>query len=382
MKKLWVVLAGVILSSAILWLPFWLRLPEFPGWGWDMSKGMDTVFANFDGPNYLIVAKTWYDKTLIRSSFSNPLPLEYYPAHLPLYPALISVFNALMRGTWAMLFTTLLGSIFCFYVFFVMAKEMVGEKKAKWLCLVWLILPARWLVVRSVGAAEPWFIGFILASIHAFKKEKYGWEGIFGALAQLTKSPGILLFGGYGLYLLIEGGWPRLAGFQGRAIKRWLKAWPILLIPVAGLGLFYFYQWRVGDFLAYFHSGDNFHLFWPPFSIFSPRGQFWTGDFWLEEVIWIWMIYGLGILRLWKKGWKVEASFASVFYLSTLLVAHRDLSRYILPIAPLVLLGWSGVILKKEYRWLLYLLILPVFLYSWNFLLNNTAPIADWSPYL
>ncbi|MBI1872006.1 hypothetical protein HYS10_01160 [Candidatus Collierbacteria bacterium] len=153
-------------------------------------------------------------------------------------------------------------------------------------------------------------------------------------------------------------------------------------MPASVAALFSFYFLQTGDFWAYFHSGDNFHLFWPPFTIFSPKGKFWTGDFWLEEMIWLWLIYGLGLLKLWQKKLKIEAIFAGLFFTTTLFDAHRDVSRYILPIAPLVLLGWEKTLLRKEFRLLLLILILPIFLFTWNFLLNNQSPVADWTPYL
>ena len=123
-------------------------------------------------------------------------------------------------------------------------------------------------------------------------------------------------------------------------------------------------------------------MFFPPFSIFSPVGRFWTGDFWLEEVIWLWLIYGLTVTRLWKKKLYTEALFSGVFFLSTLFVAHRDIARYSLPVAPFAVIAWKEILGKKEFRWILVMLILPIFLYTWNFILNNQAPIPDWAPYL
>lgn len=366
-----------ILATLVVWLPFVLKIQNLPGWGLDFSKGMKAVWSNYDGPNYLVVAKTWYDKEVVRSAFSSPLPLEYYPAHLPLYPALIKVFDLFLPGPWAMLLVTLAGVVLSSFIFYKFVSDFKLSKSAKVLALAMILIPARFLAVRSIGSPEPWFIFFILASIYGFKKQNYLLAGFWGALAQLTKSPGILLFGGYLFYFLLEM-W-QAKKFFGR--KHW-RAWPILLIPLAAVAVFTFYYLKTGDFWAYFHSGDNFHLFWPPFSIFSPKGRFWTGDFWLEDVIWIWLIYGLGIIKLWSKKLRIEAIFAGLFFATTLFVAHRDVARYILPIAPLMLIGWEKTIQKKEFKIILLLLVVPIYLYTWNFLLNNQAPVADWAPYL
>src|SRR3990167_8816246 len=327
-----------LLTTLIVWLPFYLAVPELSGWGVSFETGMQAVWRNFDGPFYIIVSKTWYVKEAVRQTFSVPLPLEYYPAHLPFYPATISVLELLFNGPHAMLLSTLIGSILAFCMFFKYLSEFRLSRNPFGLTLVLMFLQARLLIARSIGAPETWFLFFILASLYCYKKDKYWGAAAFGALAQLTKSPAVLLFS--------------------------------------------FYKMQAGDFLAYFHSGDNFHLFWPPFSVFTPKGKFWTGDFWLEEVIWLWLIYGLTVAKLWKKKLYPESFFAGIYFASTLFVAHRDIARYSLPLAPMALIAWREVVSKKEFRWVLILLILPIFLYTWNFILNNQAPIPDWAPYL
>src|SRR3989339_239646 len=335
MKKL-ILAAVVVMSTIFVWLPFLLKL-DLPFWNLDFSEGSKILWQNYDGPNYLVVAKTWYDKVKILNTFSSPLPAEYYPAHFPLYPALISILDVFMRGPWAMIFVTLTGSILAFLAFFRLLTEFHLSDNPKWLTLVFLFLPARWMAVRAIGSPEPWFIFFILMSLIYFKKGKYLAAGVFGALAQITKSPAILLFGAYGLMFLAE--W-----WKNKKLN--LKMWPLLLQVAAIPLLFWFYKWRTGDFWAYFHSGDNIHLFWPPFSIFSPLGETWVGSFWLEDVIWTWLIFGLGVLKLRDKKLTVEYYFSGLYFVSTLLVAHRDISRYILPIAPLVLIGWGESLQK------------------------------------
>lgn len=360
-----------LVSTAVFWLPFLAKLPALPGWSLDFSSGLKTIIANFDGPNYLIVAKTWYNHNLIRRQFSAPLPLEYYPAHLPFYPAVVATLDLFLSGPVALILATLLGTLLAVSAFYLYLRQLRLDQ-ALWLSILFLFLPARFLVVRSVGSPEPWFIFFLLTSLIFFNRRRYWPAAVFGALAQLTKSPGILLFVAYAVNWLIDFYRTRRAD---------LKQLPLLLIPASVLGLFAFYRLQTGNFWAYFNSGDNFHLFWPPFSIFSPQGQFWTGDFWLEEVIFVWLIYGFTALRLIRQH-RPSGLFALVFFASTLFIAHRDLSRYILPIAPLALVALQPVFIKKEFKLLFAILIVPIYLYSWNFALNNTAPIADWTPYL
>ena len=108
----------VLITTFLVWLPFYLRLPELPGWGLRFGDGMPAVWRNFDGPFYIIVSKTWYNKEAVRQAFSVPVPLEYYPAHLPFYPALIALFDVIFNGPNAMLFATLVGSVLAFWMFF------------------------------------------------------------------------------------------------------------------------------------------------------------------------------------------------------------------------------------------------------------------------
>jgi len=362
----------VAFTTLVVWLPFVLKI-NLPGWGMDFSAGTKILWQNYDGPNYLIVEKTWYNKEAIMKAFSTTQPTEYYPAHFPLYPVIISVFDSILKGPTAMLLATLLGTVLCFLMFFRYLSEFKLSINPLWLTIVFLLFPARWLALRAIGSPEPWFILFILSSIFYFKKEKYLLAGIFGVLAQLTKSPAVILLGAYAVFGLIES-------IKYKKIQ-W-KYWPLLLQAVAVAGLFWFYKIRTDDWLAYLHSGDNMHLFWPPFSVFAPQGQVWVGNFWLEDIIWTWLVFGIGIMKLREKKLSIEYYFAGLFFLSTLFVAHRDIGRYILPAAPFVLIGWDKLIQKKEFKTVAVLLIIPILLYTWNFLLNNTAPIADWAPYL
>jgi hypothetical protein len=371
-----IILVGLaVLSVFLVWLPFYLRLTNF--WGLDFSEGVFVLWKNFDGPNYLIIAKTWYDKFLISRNFSNPLPLEYYPAHWPLYPAVIYLLDLFLPGPWAMLLASLLGVVIFYLVLYKFLVRFGATKiQAFWLGVVSLVLPARWIALRAVGSPEGWFMAFILLSLMAYKNKKYWMAGVWGALAQLTKSPAILLFASYGLYEMVQI--VRQKKEVAVAAMNWMKT---ALMPAAILLVFGLYYLRTGSFWAYFNSGDNFHLFWPPFSLFG-KGGVWVGDFWLEEIIWLWLLYGVGTARLWLKNKKLLASFAGLFFASTLFVSHRDLSRYIMPIFPLMLVGYKDVLMKKEFKWALGIVVIPAFLFALNFILNNTAPLADWAPYL
>jgi hypothetical protein len=373
-KEIGSIILITLASTLLLWLPFFGGFSQFLGFPIPPG-GLKTILANYDGPNYLVIAKTWYQKKLIAKNFSLPLPLEYYPAHFPGFPFLIYLFDQILPATTAMLSVALLTSILAALAFYFFITKLKLSQNPFWLTLIFLFLPARYFITRSVGAPEPLFIFSILASFFFFRKKKYWPAGFFGALAQFTKTPGILLFGAYGLYLIYD------LGREKKSISRLFRSYPLALIPLTALAVFLFYQTQTGNFLAYFQSGDNFHLTSFPFQALN-SGRSWLGGIWIEDMIWLYLIAALGIISLFKQKLPDLGIFALVFYLATLFVAHRDISRYSLPIWPFLLIGLDPFLQKKEFK-IAFLIILPaIYLYGLNFILGNSAPIADWTPYL
>lgn len=376
-------LALTLIPVILVWLPFLAGFEKF--WGIPLpQKGFGTIAANFDGPYYIVVAKSLYNPEYIQANYSFPLPAIYYAAHYPLYPLLIRLIAYLpqVNYIYAMILATILTTILAFWSFYKLVCLAGLKKEAMWLTLVFAIFPARWLIVRSIGSPEPLFLFLIMSSIYFFIKKKYWAAGIFGVMAQLTKPPGILLFFAY-LIALIAPHWTNLA-YQ--TATEWVKklpwkAYPILLIPTALLALFIFYGQKYGNILAYFHSGDNIHLFFPPFQIFNPS-QPWVGTFWLEEIIWLYLLEAVGVMLLIKQKQTAFASFAGIFFLSSLLVAHRDIARYSLPLVPFLFVAYHKFLSSNLFKWTLLILIIPIYLFSIAFISNNITPIGDWGPFL
>lgn len=362
-----------LIPTLLIWLPFFLRVKSF----WTIplpQQGMATIVANFDGPLYLAVAKTFYDPSLLGSNYQFPLSNEYYSAHFPLFPILIKVFSPILGHPYSMLFVTLFSSVMALYFFYIHSREYLSKENALFLTAIFSIFPARWLIVRSVGSPEPLFVALILASIYYFRKEKYLFAGIAGFLAQMTKSPAILLFVAYLIQIII----PHIKNLKKIDIKKYL---PLLLIPAGILVVFTIYGVRYGDFFTYFKSGDNIHLFFPPFQIFNYSAP-WVGTFWLEEVIFIYAIGVLGIYKLYQEKMTMYFYFTLTFFVSLLFVAHRDLLRYTLPIVPFLLIAFREILIKKEFKIVLAVIIIPIYLYSLAFISQNAMPIANWNPFL
>lgn len=370
-----------IVPTILIWFPYFFRLGNV--WGIPLPKeGMATVVANYDGPLYIAVAKSMYSKEEI-SNFEFGLPSEYYAAHFPLFPLLIRLIGKFTGYPYALLGVTLASSILAIYFFMKLIEEYVEKNDVLWITLVFSLFPARWLIVRSVGSPEPLFMAGIIASLYYFKRKKYLLAGIWGVVAQLTKSPGILLFLAYLIYIL----YPRLKIAASTTFTRWRNIidskaiFSILLIPLSLLLVFVYYKNVFNDFFAYFHSGDNIHIFFPPFQIFN-YSQPWVGTFWLEEIIFVYLIGAFGLFKLIKMKEYAVSLFVGIFFISTLFVSHRDLIRYSLPIVPFLFIAFSDSIIKKEFKIVMIILIIPIYLFSLAFISQNAMPISNWQPLL
>ncbi|MGA2910224.1 MAG: hypothetical protein ABSE04_00275 [Candidatus Microgenomates bacterium] len=381
-KGLIAIVAFSLIPTLLIWLPFLLRVGTF--WSIPLSQnGMATIVANYDGPLYLVVAKTLYNKGQIESNFQFPLPAEYYTAHFPLFPLLIKAFGVVINYPYAMLIVTLLSSILATYFFMRLISQFVDKKEVLFLTFLFTIFPARWLIVRSVGSADPLFVASVIASVYYFKNKKYWLAGIWGAVAQLTKSPGIILFISYVIFLLIPIIKNNILSPAGKWIQNLnlKKTFPIFLIPLTLLVVFGFYKIVQGNFWAYFQSGDNIHLAFPPFQIFNYSAP-WVGTFWLEEIIFIYLFGALGVYKLFQKKEFELATFAATFFALTLFIAHRDLLRYSLPLVPFLFVAFSDVLVKKEFKFAIFIIIIPIYLYSLAFISQNVMPISNWAPFL
>jgi hypothetical protein len=373
-KHLFSLVSITIVSTLIFWSIFYFKIPNQIGF---KNTSLETIYSNYDGPNYMVIAKCGYNKDCIRNTFSLPLPLEYYPAHFPGYPMIIRLFNFVLPLNKAMLLSTLVGSIFLTIISYNFFKLYLNPKKSYWLSLILIFFPARLFILRTIGAPESWFMATILASLYFFKNKKCFLAAIFAVFAQLLKTPGILLLVAYLVYALYE-----LFSQKIDFVKFIKKYFFFTLVPISILTVFYIYQIQIGDFWAYFNSGDNFHLSSLPYSVFISTKS-WINTIWLEDVIYIYLFSLTGVYLLYKKyKFKMVTIFTGVFVFLTLLVAHRDISRYIAPAYPFLLLAYSKYLNKKSFK-IIFLIILPaIILYAINFVSGNYISISNWSPFI
>jgi len=372
----------VLLSTVLLWLPFLLKTNSWFGLN-IIHSSFDYVYRHYDGPLYIIPAKTFYDPSLLKTYNGSSLvgiSTSYFAAHLPLYPILIRVGKEILvtiglKGQnllylKSMLSVNLISTVLLSGLFYFILKKFKLTAKPFLLTTVFLFLP-RFLVVRSIGAPESLFMLLILSSLYFFEKEKYLLAGLFGGLSVMTKTPGILLFAAYCLV------------FVEKLIKNKQVNWKwlgVILIPTGLFVVFLIYWHQMGDFFAYFHSGDNIHLVFP-FSVFNFQ-KMWIGTAWLEDIIFYFFLYGLTVITLKDSKHRSFYYFTLVFFLATTFVQHRDISRYSLPLWPMAVIAFEKFFTSKKLIIVGVFMLIAIYLYAWNFMSFNVMPIADWKPYL
>lgn len=375
-KDLVILAIAVVGSTLLVWAPFILRVKSFWGLSYP-GTGLETIWRNFDGLNYIAVAKSLYNQQILSDQFSSlGLSPIYFASHFPAYPALISVFAPFFGFLNSMLFVTVFFTILSVWIFYLLVRDFKLSTNPLWLSLVFLVLPARWVVVHSVGAPEPVFIFLILATFYALRKNWFLPAAILSALAVLTRAPGVILVAAAVLSVVLiwlTNSAKKLANFP----------WRILLFiagPLAIFGLFWLYKIQYGDFLAYFHSGDNIHLTFPPFAVFNSN-QFWVGTFWLENIIYVYLLMVGATLILWKKKLYDLAIFVGLYFVAASFVAHLDIGRYTIPAFPIVLIAFEKWITTREFKIVLAILLIPIYLFTQNFLLGNISPVVDFTPF-
>lgn len=363
----------VLISTAALWLPFFPRISSLFG----LSKPNNqlnflSIYKNYDGPLYIVAGKSLYNPKLINAlKLEMPENVKYFAAHLPFYPLMIRLFSPFFGYLKSMLFVNLLFTILLVLFFYYLIRKFDLTRRPFLLLIVFLFLP-RFLVVRSIGAPESMFILFILLALFFFEKSNYLWAGIFGALAVSTKTPGILLLPAFFLVIL-EKLLKNNKDFNWRFLY-------LLLILLGLLAVFGLYWKQYGDFLAYFHSGNNIHLV-SPFSVFNFQKN-WVGTAWLEDVIFYFFLYLLTVLFLKNTQHRSFFYFSLVFFIALIFVEHRDIARYSLPLWPMSCIAYGRFFTSKKFLLSVLILLPAIYLYAWDFLAYNVMPIADWKPFL
>lgn len=335
------------------------------------KEGMNTVFRNWDGPGYLIVAKTLYDPALINKI--NPFPYlaaTHFAFQFPGFPLVIRLFSFIGWNE-SMIFVSQLFALLFSIALYFLIKEVNPKANALVVALLSVFYPARWFIVSHVGSTEPMMLFFITLFMIFVLRKQYLAAGIAMGLAQLTKPQGIVFFAGIALWCLYR--------ILCRAnIRQVISEFtPFLFIPLALTLVFTVYYFRYGDFFLFLQNGAFPTMQLPPLKVLvatSIKGfelGFWTG--WLEFVIYNYILYLLGIVLLFEKRLYFFGVVALVYFFPVLTFVQADMARFILPILPFIYVGYAEILSKKPVYTTLFLSLPMVFLFTVGYINYNVA---------
>lgn len=363
---------------------FFVYVPFLLGWEKLLflnieNPGFFNIIRNWDGPNYIVVGKTMYDTAEIPKYLINNLSLEYYTAHLPLYPILMFLVAPLVGWLYSGVLVTLIFGVLLNILFYSIAKKYT--KYPLFLTFIFTVFPGRYFIVRSIIAPETLLVFCTLLSIWLFDEKKYWRASLAGLFAVLTKIQCLFIFPAFAAVFLER--WIQKKGKQWQLVPQWHWHYlSILLIPTGVLVLFGFYYVQTGDFFAFLNAQKDNQLFFTfPYAHFNAENP-WALTGWLEDVVLYFfamfvLVASLAFSK--QRSWFYFALFYTVFLV---LIPQRDITRFSMPLAPIFFLHFQEFFTSRTVRIALICILPAIYFYAINFMLNNQAPISDWTPFL
>jgi len=253
-----------LLASAVLMFVVWRgTLFAFDLFGLSLTPGMGKCQPNWQvfGPDhpllngffrwdsgwYLNIAKRGY-----RYHEDGTSSVAFYP----LVPYLARYLGSVTGGVpVAALIIVNAATVGAIYYLRRLGALLYGDAVGKLASILLLVYPTS-LFLASFYTEAP-FVFLAAASMYFYFRERYLLCGVFGCLAMLTRSTGLVLFAAYGADVCWR--------LYRRETRLRLSMLSLLLIP-AGLGLFMFMQYyQVGDALAFSKTMKYWgrHPAWP-----------------------------------------------------------------------------------------------------------------------
>ncbi len=318
----------------------------------------DVLIRHFDGPNYMVVAKTFY-----RPTETNPMPgyvstPNYYAVHLPVYPAAVRAIAEITGYPAGLLLATaLFGGLSAAAL--VLYLDVVRPGVA-WIpfVLAFLLLPPRSLLYRAIGATEAPMALFVLLAAWAFHRERTRLAFLFATLATLTRINGVLV-----VFVLVVA---------LMAKRRYALALGGGVLSGIGLGLVLLWQGLVLKTpLAFLqiHSGKREFIPFQYIRDLLDKGD-WVGG---ELLVGLFVFHGLAAARLWARDLKFEAGLVAAHMALFSVLRETDLSRYFVTVAPFAfVMAWEDVFTNRKVSLVLlsFLGILGA-VYAWTSMPQN-----------
>ena len=326
---------------------------------------LQLLYQSWDGPLYVVVARSFYDPKLTELVNTVGLPNNYFANCFPLYPLFIKLFS--FTGYWrASILVTQLFTLAFVIAIYNFIKKVYPKEKLNWIALPLIFFPARWFSITHIGSSEPLFLLLVTISLISLSKKAYFQSAVFLALAQITRHAAIWFFMGIAGYLLFAWLSKKLTFKKAFRIGA-----PYLLVPLALICVNLFFYSRYQDTSIWFanvQKASYFQLI--PYHIFSLN----SGVIWRESLVFDYLLYLGGVLILFKEKKYIFAFLLLFNVLPLIFLVQEDLSRIALSGLPLLYLAYHKIIANKTFQLALLLLVPAIYLYSFQFLNYNISP--------
>lgn len=350
-KEIFIIIAVYVASTITFYAPFVIK------------KRFDVVERNWDGPAYIVIAKTLYDpKLMIKDNYIHKyLPhAEQFANKMPLYPIAIRLFSFLTYEK-AMLFVAWAFGLLSLLMFYLLLKYLKINNSLM-LAVIYVFYPPRWFVMEKVGGVEPTMIFFVLSSLLLYFRKQYFFSAFALMLATFTKINALLIFMSYvAIFLTIDR-------------KNIRKLVYYFLSPAALLLTFIYFAFVYGNFWVYFSSDTRCYeyvsLFKKLYGVFDASACY-VGSISLEEIFWFYAVAFLTIITLYKKRkWDLLIFFLPSF-IPMLFLQHNDFTRYGIILYFIFGITFAKYMTKKTALIIYFLLLPAVYLYARNFINVN-----------
>lgn len=320
----------------------------------------DVLVRHFDGPNYLVVAKTLY-----RPTAESPLPgyifsPRYFAVHLPLYPLAVRVMAPVAGYPVGLLLATALFGAASAAVFARYLGVAAPEVPALFGTLLFLCVPARHLLYRSIGATEAPMALCVVLAIFAYRTDRIALAFAAASLASITRINGVLVIGVLAVALLAR-----------HRLKSAIAGSVLACVPLA---MTFAWQGRVlGSPFAFLETHAGKKSFVPFGWLLEKAGEGQWVD--AELLLAVFLFYGIAALRLWEAGDRVEAGLVAAHLGLCAVLRETDLPRYFLTVAPFAVVVAFRDVWKRSPLALAFLAVAaPVALaYAWRSMPNNVC---------
>lgn len=281
--------AAALAFGAAVELAFVLAaLRENPGAG--LGAAIQARFGSgIDANSYMYIAQYGYKPASV--DFTGQ---ELMIVFFPLYPLLLRLANPFGALPWHL--TGMLLQLPLFTVgaglFYRLAARLLGPRRAAWALAFLLALPGSFFFLTPMS--DSLFLLLACAFLLALLDERPALAGLFGLLAALCRSPGVLLAGAAGAFYL------------GRLLRREARFRPVWALPVAGpaagLGAYLGINWLVyGDpFRFAFYQADHWSqrlgFFWETIRYHGRYFLAWLPD--SPDLAWWLCLWAVGTLAV------------------------------------------------------------------------------------